>query len=271
MNAGEAKSYADEAVAELYDARPIMRERGDVKFYRDYALNFVRRGEAILELGCGTGRVLVPLAKDGHKICGLDLSAAMLMQCRERLDSESAEVKSRTRLVEANMAGFDLGEKFRLIIIVFRPFQHLETVQEQMACLHSAYEHLENGGRLIFDLFQTDPRRMHDSKFLEEQEMESDLHLADGRRVRVTERTVAYHRAIQVNECELAYYITHPDGRTEKLAHAFRIRYFFRYEVEHLLARCGFRVAELYGNLDKSPLRDDSPEMLFVAEKLSDT
>ena len=267
MSAGEAKSYADVAVAELYDTRPIVRDRNDVKFYREMAQEFVRRGQTILELGCGTGRVLVPLAKDGHEICGLDLSAAMLGQCRKRLEAESAEVKSRVRLVEANMAGFNLGEKFRLIIVPFRPFQHLEVVEQQLACLRSAHEHLDEGGRLIVDFFQTDAQRMHDAKFLEERETDRDLHLLDGRRLRVTERIVAYHRARQVNDCELAYYVTYPDGRKEKIIHAFHLRYFFRYEVEHLLARCGFRVAALYGDFDRSPIADNSPEMLFIAEK----
>jgi len=47
-------------------------------------------------------------------------------------------------------------------------------------------------------------------------------------------------------------------------------RYFYRYEVEHLLSRCGFRVAELFGNFDKSPFSDDSPEMIFVAERVEE-
>ena len=62
-------------------------------------------------------------------------------------------------------------------------------------------------------------------------------------------------------------YVTHPDGRTERLTDRFAFRYFFRYEVEHLLARSGFRLVNLYGNFDRSPFVDDSPEMIFVAEK----
>jgi hypothetical protein len=58
----------------------------------------------------------------------------------------------------------------------------------------------------------------------------------------------------------------HLDGRKERLVLAWTLRYFFRYEVEHLLARCGFRVTAVYGNFDRSPLQDDSPEMIFIAE-----
>src|SRR6266852_3355920 len=78
---------------------------------------------------------------------------------------------------------------------------------------------------------------------------------------------VAFHRAEQRNDVEMIYYVTHPGGRQERLVFAFTIRYFFRYEVEHLLARCGFRVAALYGDFDRSPLVDTSPEMIFVAER----
>ena len=59
---------------------------------------------------------------------------------------------------------------------------------------------------------------------------------------------------------------THPDGRQERRVWSFTMRYFFRYEVEHLLVRCGLRTTAVYGNFDKSSLRDDSPEMIFVAE-----
>jgi hypothetical protein len=65
----------------------------------------------------------------------------------------------------------------------------------------------------------------------------------------------------------MIHYVTHADGHTERLVQAFPFRYFFRYEAEHLLARCGFRVIELFGAFDRSPLRDNSPEMIYVAEK----
>jgi hypothetical protein len=64
----------------------------------------------------------------------------------------------------------------------------------------------------------------------------------------------------------MIFRVTHADGRQERLVMAWTLRYFFRYEVEHLLARSGFRLEALYGNFDGSPLRDTSPEMIFVAE-----
>ena len=250
--------------AEYYDASPIVRRRNDLPFYLDCAKRF---GDPILELGCGTGRILLPLAKAGHRICGLDISPHMLEKCREKLRHFSAHARERAQLVEGDMTRFKLRETFPLVILPFRPFQHLQTVEEHLACLRTVHQHLEPGGHLIFDLFQTDPSRMHDPRYLNESDIPGEVKLPDGRRVRLSERIAAFHRAIQANDVELIYHVTHPDGRIERLVQAFRVRYFFRYEIEHLLARCGFRVAELFGNLDRSPIRDDSPEMLFIATK----
>ena len=91
--------------------------------------------------------------------------------------------------------------------------------------------------------------------------------LADGRSLRRASRLVALHRAEQYNEVELIYYLTDASGKTEPIVHAFPFRYFFRYEIEHLLERCGFRVVKILGDFTESPLVADSPEMIFVAEK----
>jgi len=252
-------------VAEYYDYLPLIQGRKDLDFYLDFAR---AAGDPILELGCGTGRILIPLAEAGCRITGLDLSESMLAVCRRKLEAAEPLVRKRIRLVQGDMVAFKLDDTFRLIIVPFRPFQHLIRVEDQMGCLRAAHRHLAPGGKIILDLFHTDARRMHDPEFLQEREIHSEVTLPDGRRVRLAEHVAAFHRADQVNDAELVYYITHPDGRTERLVHAFPIRYLFRYEVEHLLARCGFRVAGLYGGFDRSPLLDDSPEMLFVGEKL---
>jgi hypothetical protein len=114
-------------------------------------------------------------------------------------------------------------------------------------------------------VFQTDAERMHDPVHMREGPV-AEYKTADGRQVKITERVAAFHRAEQINDVEMIYSIIHPGGRTERLVFAWPLRYFFRYEVEHLLARCGFKVAALYGNFDRTAISDDSPEMIFVAE-----
>jgi hypothetical protein len=98
-------------------------------------------------------------------------------------------------------------------------------------------------------------------------DVEPPMTLPDGRVVKRTSRTAAFHHDEQYNEIELIYYVQHPEGKKERLVHALPMRYFYRYEVEHLLSLCGFKVMEFYGDFDKSAFREDSPEMIFVAEK----
>jgi SAM-dependent methyltransferase len=256
--------YEDQAfVAELYDHIPGYAGRPDQGFYLDYARSTEGK---ILELGCGTGRLLIPIAAAGHEIVGLDLSEYMLAKCQEKLQSQPREVQERARIVQGNMSCFDLGESFGLVTVPFRAFQHLISVDGQMACLMCANRHLTMGGKLILDLFQVNLRYLTDPASTEEKE-DFRAEIPGGRTLRRTHRLAALHRAEQVNDVELIYYVTYSDGHIERLMQAFPFRYFFRYEVEHLLARCGFRLAELFGNFDRSPLKDESPEMIFVAEK----
>jgi SAM-dependent methyltransferase len=251
-------------VADFYDHTPLYANRADVGFY----LGAAREAAGpVLELGCGTGRILIPTARAGCAVTGLDTSEAMLERCRAKLAAEPAEVRARVRLLRASMTEFELEGRFRLVTAPFRSFQHLCTVEEQLACLACAHRQLEPGGRVILDFFHVDPSALSDPAWTAEREDSPETRLPDGRRFRRTVRIVARHRAAQVNDVEFVYYVTHPDGRAERLAQVFPLRYFFRYEVEHLLARAGFRVAALYGNFDRSPFADDSPEMIFLAEK----
>ena len=260
---GPIPSPYEAFVAEYYDYLPPVIGRQDIEFFLQKARG---QGDPILELGCGTGRVLLPLAEAGHRVVGLDLSEPMLNRCRAKLEGKPRAVRERVRLIQGDMTEFDAGQKFRLITIPFRPFQHLLRVEQQLACLNCARLQLEPGGELVLDVFHTDPRRMNDPAFQQESSPYQEASLPDGRRLRLSERIAAFHRAEQVNEVEMFYNITHPDGRRERLVFAFRLRYFFRFEVEHLLTRCGLVVKELYGSYDGQPLADDSPEMIFVAQ-----
>jgi SAM-dependent methyltransferase len=253
----------DSFIADYYDESPVVKGRTqDVAFYRDATREF---GDPVLELGCGTGRITMALAEAGKRITGLDLSERMLERAVQKRAALRVEARERVHLVQGNMAGFDLGEKFRLIIIPFRPFQHLLEVHEQMNCLECARKHLAPGGRLILDVFQTDAERMHDPVHMRET-LVTEYNTADGRQVKISERVAAFHRAEQINDVEMIFSIKHAGGREERLVFAWPLRYFFRYEVEHLLARCGFKVSAEYGDFDKTPIRDDSAEMVFIAE-----
>ena len=118
-----AGGYGEYAfVADLYDWVVPYRERSDVAFFVDAAR---AAGGPVLEVGCGTGRVALAIARAEIEIVGLDLSQHMLAVCREKLRQESPTVQSRVTLVNGDMRQFDLGRTFKLITLPFRPFQHL--------------------------------------------------------------------------------------------------------------------------------------------------
>ncbi len=253
-------------VAELYDHTPIYAARADIPFYVDCAR--LADGK-VLELGCGTGRVLIPTAAAGYEVVGLDASVNMLARCREKLERQPTAAQKRARLVPGSMTEFNLEDRFALVTAPFRSFQHLLHAEDQLRCLRAVHRHLVPGGRLVLDCFHTNPIYLHEPAFREEREEFGEVTLSDGRSFRRAWRIAAYRRAEQINEIEFIYYVTHADGSKERIVEPFPLRYFFRFEIEHLLARTGFRLSALYGDFDRSPLRDDSPEMIFVAEKES--
>ncbi|MBN2172235.1 MAG: class I SAM-dependent methyltransferase, partial [Candidatus Krumholzibacteriota bacterium] len=227
-----------------------------------------REGGSVIELGCGTGRVLIPLARAGHTVLGLDSSAPMISLCREKLMDEPEPVRERARLMIADMRRFDVGRSFRLAIVAFRSFQHLLAVEDQRACLDCVSRHLLDRGLLILNLFNPDLDRLTDERRSEEQGDEPPFELPDGRRVRRTWRNPAVDLFNQVLDCELIYHVTHPGGREERLVHSFPIRYLFRYEAEHLLARCGFEVEDVYADFERNPVGSRVPgELIFLARK----
>ena len=259
----DTEQYA--ATAEFYDYVVPYQAREDVAFFVEAAR---ASGGPVLEVGCGTGRVLIPTARSGIAIFGIDLSPHMLDICQRRLVEEPSEVQSRVQLDLADMRDFDLGRIFRLITMPFRPFQHLIEVEDQIACLRCIHCHLADDGRFILDVFNPSLPHVASEVTGEEGGSEPEFTMPDGRRVLRRNRIVARDVFKQVQDIELIYYVTHPDGRTERLVHGFPMRYLFRYEVEHLLARCGFEVEALYADYDKSPYGSKYPgELIFVAKK----
>jgi SAM-dependent methyltransferase len=236
-------------VADLYDHVSVHRDRPDVAFYVDEA---TRSGGPVLEVGCGSGRILLPTARAGVDAFGIDLSPHMLAVCRERLRAEDAAVRARVALMQADMRDFSLGRTFRLATIPFRAFQHLTTVADQIACLDAVRHHLADGGQLVMDVFNPSLEALVNRPIGEVFAEEPAFTTPDGRRVVRRHRIVEHDRVAQVNHVELLYDVTHPDGREERLVHAFRMRYLFRYELEHLLARCGFALEQLYGGFDRT-------------------
>jgi SAM-dependent methyltransferase len=252
--AEENDDYTVDA-GDLYDlAYEKLRDpSGDAAFYRSLAL---REGGPVLELGCGSGRVLLPIAREGILCVGLDASRPMLEAFRRK------DPPSNVQLVHGRMQSFDLSpERFPLIFSAFRAFQHLLTVEDQLECLASVRRHLAPGGLFAFDVFAP---RLERVALTEEPEAEDVRFRLGGDEVLRFAR-LRRDRATQTMDVTFRYE-RRRDGRIvdSREAHT-RMRYFFRYELEHLLARAGFTRLEFLGGYDRRPYDYVSGETVVLA------
>ncbi len=241
--------------ARYYDgAYQVKADLGpDALFYKALA---VECGGPVLELGCGTGRVLLPIAAQGIACTGVDASPAMLARLRQKPGA------SAVTLACARMESFDLpGQKFPLIFSAFRAFQHLDTVDHQLACLARARAHLAPGGALAFDVF---------SPKLENMARDADpeaLDLSFVHEGRPVQRfvTVTRDRVAQLLHLAMRYVETVESGPPLETKVHFTMRWFWRYELEHLLHRAGFTDVKIHGDFDRSPVTRTSPAFVVIA------
>ena len=210
----------------------------------------------MLELGCGTGRALMPIARDGIPCTGVDASQAML-------DALAAKAPpSALRLHRARMQDFDLGaDRFALIFSAFRAFQHLYSVADQLACLAHVRHHLAPGGRLAFDVFNP---RLSRIALIEEPEFE-ELRFPLGSDLVVRYTTVTRDVGRQIQRVRMRYERRRGDQVVGDDVAEFEMRWFHHFEIEHLLARAGFTLEALYGDFARGAFTGASPSIVAVA------
>lgn len=248
-----------DSIAHLYDADHAHFDE-DIPFYGELAR---RSGEPILEAMCGSGRLLLPLGAAGRRVVGLDDSAAMLAVARERIAAE--QLGSRIALQQGDIRDPIGGGPYALAIIGLNSFMHLTTTSDQLAALAQLREALRPGGLLALDLFNPNPRLL--AEYDNELIFDREFQLADGARV---QKLVAQQidAATQINQVTFIYDVTGSDGLLRRHTTQFRMRWIYRYELEHLLARAGFALDQLYGSYDLDEFRSDSDIMLAVARRL---
>ena len=251
---------------EVYDAT-AGDQPGDIEFYKRLALESHAAGQPVLELACGTGRVSIPIAREGVQLVGLDRWTEMLARAREK----SGELET-ARWVEGDMRRFELPERFGLIYIPFRSFLHLMTIDDQLACLGCIRAHLLPDGRLALNIFNPDLVMMGQSLSVRrgviERRGDRYRHPRTGRAVEIWE-TRAYHPASQ--EIEITFIDEELDEEAtvvRRIHRTLQLRYTYRFEMEHLLARAGFQIEALHGDFFGSAFDDSSSEMVWVARPL---
>jgi len=236
-------------LARNYDALyGVMRDpSGDAAFYRGLAQEI---GGPVLELGCGTGRVLLPIGALGIPCVGVDASPAMLAALRAKNPPPNVE------LVEGRMESVDLGDRrFRLVTSPFRAFLHLLDVPSQLAALANVRRHLAPGGAFAFDVF--DPKLAWLIAPGDTERLDATFR-RDGVEIRRFTKTRT-DLATQIMEVTFRFEPAETDGNT-----TVRLRWLYRYEIEHLLARAGFTDVTFYGGYDRRPWRPEG-ETVIVA------
>jgi len=242
----------------LYDSVPLYAARRDVGFYVAEAK---AAGGQVLELGCGTGRILLPIARAGCTIAGVDSSSQMLARCKEKLAAEAATVQARVTLQQRDICDFALGAKYALIIAPFRVVQQLARIDDQLRFLAAVAHHLAPTGRFVFDVFNPRFDALTSADGVEREDT-PELRLADGRTLRRGARVTRVRWVDQVTETELIYYV---GGK--RYVQAFDMRWYLAAELQHLLARAGFKVRAMYGDFARSALVDASPDIVTIAER----
>jgi SAM-dependent methyltransferase len=237
---------------------------GDIAYYVDEARS---AGSPVLEVGCGTGRILIPTAEAGVDIVGLDASRDMLAIARGKLDRRPPDVQRRVHLVEGDMRHFALNRRFSLVTIPYRAFLHNLDVEDQLRTLRRVREHLADDGRLIFNVFDPSVRHLAAGRWSVPANRGREFaHPRTGQRVTVQEEFTYDLERQMVQGAFVFSEIDAASGATlETIRSPLTLRYVFRYEMEHLLTVAGFHIDALFGDFERGPFRAGG-EQIWVAK-----
>ena len=229
----------------------------DLPMYTGFA---GRTSGPVLEIGAGTGRVAMALAKEGCRITGLEASDEMLSIARRKI--QAGQFANRVSLVLGDMRRFTLDERFGLAIAPINTFLHNLTLEDQLATLYSIKRHLRPGGLLVLDCFNPDPAYAADDQRLILQHSIADRET--GQTVLLfMARTTDWGNQLQ----EITYVVDRTDeqGRIQRVTFAASFRFILRNEMEVLLKLAGFDLKDVYGSYALDPFESASDKMIVAA------
>jgi SAM-dependent methyltransferase len=246
-------------VARYYDAENADKT-DDIEFYLDLAEEYPG---PILDVGCGSGRVVLPLAQAGYTVHGIDNNAAMLTYAHQRV-RQQPDTFTMLTLQEGNVLTDALpDERYSLVLLTYNMLMHFHDTAAQMNLLKRMRDVIADDGLLVLDLpnagemFATPDS---DAITLERTFIEPETgHLVMQQAVSVLDRATQFMHVTWI------YDEVQGDGSLKRTVAPTRFRYFFPYEVQWLLKLTGFRVIQLYGDTDNSPFEDGCPRMVVMA------
>lgn len=230
----------------------------DILFYREMAR---LHGGPVLEAMCGTGRVALPLAAAGLDVTGVDIAPAMIA----RAQASAAAQGVQASFVVGDIRTLELKRSFGFALIAMNSLMHLETTADQLAALERLAAHLRPNGMLAIDLFNPDPLAMaqHDGVMVLDKlfQVPETGHTVQKYVVRSAD-LAAQHLAVTFCYDEIA-----ADGTVRRLALPFGMRWVYRFELEHLLARAGFTLEAVYGSYDLDDYDNGADRILAMARR----
>jgi SAM-dependent methyltransferase len=246
--------YPD-VVARFYDAvYAHVRDGVDNTYYLE---RMAAAGGRVLEIGCGTGRLLREALARGTDAWGIDVSPSMVARCREQLPAED-----QGRVSAADAVSMRLDRRFAAIVAPFRVLSHVVGIEDQLRLLDNVHDHLVPGGRFLFDLYVPNLRMLADG--IPEQ-CDFDGEHAPGRRLR---RFVSARSDVvrQLTSVHMDFVWDEDDGE-RRAAWDFEMRFFFRWEIEHLVARSKLRLESIDGDFAGGALGPDSREFVVACRR----
>lgn len=246
--------------ADLYDVMWAGLNDVDLPFFLDATKEF---GGPVLDLACGTGRILLPAAELAGRATGVDLSPSMLARARANL--AAANVDERTvSLVEGDLRTVRLGERFPLILAAGQPMFNCADDDDWARALTTVREHLAPGGRFVsgIPVFRFDEMARYSERLYLAGEIRDP---GTGLRVAMWDYNV-YDLAVQKITRRRVSELLDAEGLVLERRHTFRVNY-YRYpnEVRRTLQDAGFRVEREYGGYDRSPYGPASEHYVWVA------
>ena len=244
-------------IAPFYDIEHAQFDE-DLELYRSFAELCTG---PLLELACGSGRLLIPLAREGYTLTGVDTSEKMLSLAHEHLEQE--QLTSRVTLVKQDIRELHLSQKFALAFVALGSLAHFTSRKAQQQALAAVRRHLNKGGTFILDIGNTDARYMENlsGQLLHQGTWRSD----DGTLLTHMVSPASSHTR---HLLELThFYDQHAQGGPIKRTVVTTQLYLFeRGEMELLLEQAGFVVKDVYGDYDMEPFTLESQRMIFRAE-----
>lgn len=233
----------------------------DVPYGLDFYVTLARETNGpVLDIACGTGRILLPCLQAGVDIEGLDLFEPMLNTLR----AKAASLNLSPRLHQADMSDFSLARCYQLIMIPFNAIIHNMTQEAQIRCLKLCRQHLLPGGRLTFDTFFPSLEIVgapENSRVLEGE----IPHLQTGLPIRMYD-TRSFDRVAQVQHSLNEIELLSADGSVQTV-HRSEVssRYIYKHEMALLLRVAGFARWEICGDFDGRPLTRENDAMVVTA------